>query len=76
VSVDHHWFYAPGGMLVADAERPRSVLVADPTLGLPDHLPNVELARAAVVEFLFGDLTVDELDRELDWYVRGIQPWR
>lgn len=33
-------------------------------------------ARCVIVEYLAGDLTVAQLDAELDWHLRGIQPPR
>lgn len=52
------------------------IVVSSDVFGIPDSHRHADMARAVVIEYLAGDLTVDELDRELDWYLRGIQPRR
>lgn len=51
-------------------------MVSSDVFGIPESHPHADMARAVVIEYLAGDLTADELDRALDWYLRGIQPRR
>lgn len=54
-------------------QRDPIVLPDDDEFGIPASHPHADMARAVVVEFLAGDIDVDRLDEELDWYLRGIQ---
>jgi hypothetical protein len=52
------------------------IVVTSDVFNIPESHPHAGMARAVVVEYLAGDLDVDRLDEELDWYLRGIQPPR
>jgi hypothetical protein len=43
----------------------------DAFYGIVEHLPWASQGRLLVVGYLFGDLTVAQLDMELDFYMRG-----
>lgn len=51
-------------------ERDPRVLVSD-EFNIPESHPNADLARAAVIEYLAGDLSAEQLDRDLDFYLLG-----
>lgn len=44
----------------------------NPLEWVPDRCPSPALASAAIIEYVAGDIDLERLERDLDFYLRGI----